>query len=77
MEFSACGKALIGIDAKSGKCSYYVCGPLLKKGAGTCAAPFLPKAKFEELVPQKLKGAGLTEDHLGHDPLESAKAFGM
>jgi hypothetical protein len=29
-----CGKALIGLEAKSGKSSYYICGTIAKKGAG-------------------------------------------
>lgn len=31
-----CDNALIGQDAKSGSFSYYVCGTLGKKGAGSC-----------------------------------------
>jgi len=34
-----CGKALIGQEAKGGRFAYYVCGTLLKKGAGTCMLP--------------------------------------
>jgi hypothetical protein len=31
-----CGKALVGQKAKSGQFSYYLCGTLLKQGAGSC-----------------------------------------
>ncbi len=32
-------KALVCQEAKSGKFSYYMCGSLLKQGAGACPAP--------------------------------------
>ena len=60
----SCGKSLVGQDAKSGKFSYYVCGTLLRQGAGRCNAQYLPKDKFEGLVVEKLKGHILTEEHL-------------
>jgi DNA invertase Pin-like site-specific DNA recombinase/exonuclease VII small subunit len=59
-----CGKALIGQDAKSGQFSYYVCGTLLKKGAGSCPAHYLNAAKFEGLVVDKIKEHILTSDNL-------------
>ena len=58
------GKALIGQDAKSGQFSYYVCGTLLKKGAGSCPAHYLNSAKFESLVVDKIKKHILTSDNL-------------
>jgi site-specific DNA recombinase len=36
-----CGKALVGQDAKSGQFTYYVCGTLLKKEAGSCPSRYL------------------------------------
>jgi len=60
----SCGKALVGQDAKSGKFSYYVCGTLLKKGAGTCNAHYLNAAKFENLVIDKIRERILTEQNL-------------
>jgi len=42
-----CGKALVGQDAKSGQFTYYVCGTLLKKGAGACPARYLNSQQFE------------------------------
>ena len=59
-----CGKALIGVDAKSGQFSYYVCGTLLKKGAGSCLAHYLNSAKFEGLVIDKIKEHILTNENL-------------
>ena len=51
----SCGKALIGQDPKGGKFGYYVCGSLMKRGAGACDTPYLPKGKFEGMVLRKLK----------------------
>jgi len=59
-----CGKALVGQEAKGGKFSYYVCGTLLKKGAGTCRAHYLNASKFEETVIDKMKERILTEENL-------------
>ena len=59
-----CGKALIGQDAKSGKFSYYVCGSLGKKGAGSCKATYLNSGKLEKLVVSKIKEHILTSDNL-------------
>ena len=59
-----CGKALVGLDAKSGKFSYYICGTLLKKGSGSCQARYLNSTKFEGLVVDKVKEHILTPDNL-------------
>jgi len=59
-----CGKALIGQDAKSGKFSYYVCGSLTKRGAGSCSTPYLNSGKFEHLVTSKIKEHILTPENL-------------
>ncbi len=59
-----CGKALIGQEAKAGRFNYYVCGTLLKKGAGSCQARYLNTEKFEGLVISKIKEHILTEDNL-------------
>ncbi len=61
---SYCGKALIGRDAKSGKFSYYVCGTLEKRGAGSCPSKYLNSKKLEGLVIDKIKEHILTEKHL-------------
>ena len=59
-----CGKALVGQEAKGGQFSYYVCGTLLKKGAGSCKARYLNSRKFEEIVIDKIKEHILTEENL-------------
>ncbi|MDP2917592.1 MAG: recombinase family protein [Dehalococcoidia bacterium] len=59
-----CGKALVGQDAKSGKFTYYVCGTLLKKGAGSCPSRYLNSQRFEAAVIDKLKEHVLTADNL-------------
>ena len=59
-----CGKALIGQDTKGGKFSYYVCGTLNKKGAGSCPAPYLNSRKFEALITGKIRDHILTENNL-------------
>ena len=59
-----CGRALVGQDAKGGRFSYYVCGTLLKKGAGTCDARYLNASRFESLVIDKIKQRILTEENL-------------
>ena len=59
-----CGKALVGQDAKSGRFTYYVCGTLLKKGAGSCPTRYLNSRQFENLVIGKIKEHVLTTDNL-------------
>ena len=59
-----CGKALVGQDAKSGQFTYYVCGTLLKKGAGACPSRYLNSQRFENLVIDKIKEHVLTTDNL-------------
>lgn len=73
-----CGKALVGQEAKGGQFSYYVCGALLKKGAGACEARYLNSRKFEEIVVNKIKEHILTEEnlqelvHLVNEEMDSA-----
>jgi site-specific DNA recombinase len=59
-----CGKALVGQDAKSGQFAYYVCGTLLKKGAGSCPTRYLNRQQFERLVIDKIKEHVLTTENL-------------
>ncbi len=59
-----CGKALVGQDAKSGQFTYYVCGTLQKKGAGSCPSPRLNSQQFENLVVDKIKEHVLTTENL-------------
>jgi len=59
-----CGKALVGQDAKNGQFTYYVCGTLLKKGAGSCPTRYLNSHQFENLVINKIKEHVLTTENL-------------
>jgi hypothetical protein len=59
-----CGKALIGMEAKSGKFSYYVCGTLNKKGSGSCEARYLNSRKLEGIIIDKIKSHVLTSENL-------------
>lgn len=59
-----CGKALVGHDAKHGQFTYYVCGTLLKKGAGACPSRYINGTKFEHVVVDKIKEQILTEENL-------------
>lgn len=59
-----CDKALVGQDAKSGRFSYYVCGKLMKQGAGSCRATYLNSARLERLVIDKVKDHILTPENL-------------
>ena len=59
-----CGKSLVGQDAKGGQFHYYVCGTLLKKGAGSCPARYINSQKLEKMVINKVKEHILTRDHL-------------
>ena len=60
----SCGKALVGQDAKSGQFTYYVCGTLQKKGAGSCPTRRLNSQQFENLVIEKIKKHVLTTENL-------------
>ena len=55
---------MVGRYAKSGDFSYYVCGTLDKKGAGSCQARYLNSNKFETLVIKQIKDRILTRDYL-------------
>ena len=59
-----CGKALVGHDAKGGNFSYYVCGTLLKKGAGSCPARYTNDHELESAVVNKIKEHILTRENL-------------
>jgi DNA invertase Pin-like site-specific DNA recombinase len=59
-----CGRALTGQDAKSGKFSYYICGSLTKKGAGSCPFKYLNASKFERAIIKEIKGSILTAENL-------------
>jgi hypothetical protein len=59
-----CGKALIGLEAKSGQFAYYVCGGLTKKGSGACPAKYQNSKKLENLVVSQIKEKILTTENL-------------
>jgi DNA invertase Pin-like site-specific DNA recombinase len=59
-----CGKAMIGMEAKNGKFSYYVCGTLNKKGSGSCPARYLNAKKMESVVIDKIRAHILTPENL-------------
>ncbi len=59
-----CGKALIGLQAKSGKFNYYLCGTLVKQGSGACNARYLNARKFEALVIDEIQRRILTSENL-------------
>ena len=60
----ACGKALTGQEAKSGKYSYYVCQSILKRGGGACESPRLSARRFERLIVEQLREHVLTESNI-------------
>ena len=66
--------------AKGERFSYYVCGTLLKKGAGCCETRYLSSWKFEGLVINKIKEHILIEEslqklvHLVNEEMDSTAA---
>ena len=62
--FCACGAAITGHSAKSGKYFYYVCSRSYKQGKDFCHARMLPKAKLERLVIDRLRARVLTDENL-------------
>ncbi len=60
----SCKRALTGTTAKSGKHSYYVCGSLLHKGAGSCTARYLPAPVLEGRALQAISGQVLEEGNI-------------
>jgi site-specific DNA recombinase len=59
-----CGKAMTGTEAKSGKFSYYVCGTINHKGAGSCKAKYWNSKTLEANVVRNLKEGILSEENL-------------
>ncbi|MDP3063153.1 MAG: recombinase family protein [Chloroflexota bacterium] len=64
LKCGSCSKSLIGQEAKSGKFAYYVCGTLIRRGKGTCDAPYLNARRLEELVVDKIKERILTDENM-------------
>ena len=57
-----CGKPYTGQGAKSGRFGYYVCGTLLREGAGTCEARYLNADRVEEFIVGKIRERILTDE---------------
>ncbi len=58
-----CGKPYSGQGAKSGRFAYYVCGTLLREGAGTCAnGRYLNAERTEDYIVDKIRERILTEE---------------
>ena len=57
-----CGKPYTGQGAKGGRYAYYVCGTLLKEGAGSCEARYLNSEKVEGFIVEKIRDRILTDE---------------
>ena len=58
-----CGRPYIGQGAKGGQFAYYVCGTLLREGAGTCSnSRYLNAPKVEDFVVDKIRERILTQE---------------
>ena len=57
-----CGKPYTGQGAKGGRYAYYVCGTLLKEGAGSCDARYLNAEKVEGFIVEKIRDRILTDE---------------
>ena len=62
LKCGVCGRPYIGQGAKSGQYGYYVCGTLVREGAGTCCARYLNSPRVEEFVVEKIRERFLTEE---------------
>ncbi len=56
-----CGKSFIGQHAKGRRFAYYVCGTLIRQGAGSCQAKYLNATKMEDFIVRKIKERVLTD----------------
>lgn len=59
-----CHCKLIGCSAKSGRFHYYACQRVLKRGRSSCRGGFIPRAKLEAAVLERLRERVLTEANL-------------
>lgn len=59
-----CHCKLIGYSAKSGRFHYYTCQRVLKRGRSSCRGRFIPRAKLEAAVLERVKKRVLTEANL-------------
>jgi hypothetical protein len=60
----ACGRAISGHSAKSGKYQYYRCANALKRGPIECPAHWIPKDKIEGFIIDKIRNYILTDENL-------------
>ena len=58
------GKTLTGMDAKSGEFSYYICGTLTKKGAGSCPCRYQNSKTLENQVVEQIREYIITPENL-------------
>ena len=57
-----CGKPYSGQGAKGGKFAYYICGTLLRDGAGSCTARYLNATRMEDFIVERIRERILTEE---------------
>ena len=60
----ACGRAMSGHSAKSGKFQYYRCANALKRGPIECPTHWIPKDKIEGFIVDKIRNCILTDENL-------------
>ena len=60
----ACGKAMSGHSAKSGRFFYYRCTNASKRGPAECPGHWIPKAKIESFVIDRIRNHILTDENL-------------
>ena len=65
MKCVECGAGIVGGAYKSGKFAYYRCGKALRQGPNACPGHWLPRAKIEGFIIDKIKTYILTDDNLG------------
>ena len=62
LKCGVCGRPYSGQGAKSGQFAYYICGTLLREGAGTCSARYLNAPRLEAFVVEKIRERILNEE---------------
>ena len=62
LKCGVCGRPYSGQGAKSGQFAYYICGTLLREGAGTCSARYLNVPRLEAFVVEKIRERILNEE---------------
>ena len=63
LKCGVCGRPYSGQEgAKSGQFAYYICGTLLREGAGTCSARYLNVPRLEAFVVEKIRERILNEE---------------